>query len=106
MAKSQATQGTADTSWSKQHGASPKLHYTGYSRNHYRQTAKAGRQAGGGVTAEYLASLLVQVGDELILGPVHRPLLSPHCDEGDASLRVVGVHELTEGLAPLLVLKQ
>lgn len=54
--------------------------------------------------AAYLASLLVQVWDKLVLGPVHRALLSPHGDEGDASFRVVGVNELAEGLAPLIVL--
>lgn len=51
-----------------------------------------------------LAALLVQVRDELVLGPVHRSRLSPHGDERDAALSVVGVHELPEGLAPLLVL--
>lgn len=66
-----------------------------------------GRQTGGGWgggVAAYLASLLVQVRDKLVLGPVHRALLSPHGDERDASFRVVGVNELAEGLAPLVVL--
>lgn len=56
------------------------------------------------VVVAYLAPLFVQLGDELILRPVHGALLSSHGDEGDASLRVVRVHELAEGLQSLLVL--
>lgn len=52
----------------------------------------------------YLASLLVQLRNELVLRPIHRPALSSHGDERDAALRVVGVNELAEGLASLLVL--
>lgn len=58
------------------------------------------------VNATHLAALLVQVGDELVLGPVHGSRLSPHGDERDSPLGVVGVHELPEGLAPLLVLQK
>lgn len=52
----------------------------------------------------HLAAFLVEVWDELVLGPVHGALLSPHGDERDAALGVIGVHELTESLPSLLVL--